>query len=112
MGVDPGKLPAMKNLLREQLDLLLTEPPSSEEIEEARHHLLGRYVSAAQSNPELTESLAGQWVLRGGLETEDDLKRRLENISRQDILDILPAFAGGSIVAIRNPAQADNRKNP
>jgi zinc protease len=110
MGVDPDKLPAMKKLLREQLDLLLTQPPSIEEVEEARRHLLGRYVSAAQSNRELAESLASQWVLRGRLETEDDLKRRLENISRQDILDILPAFTGGSIVAVRNPAKADTSK--
>ncbi len=104
MGVDPDKLPAMKRLLREQLDLLITNPPSAEEIEAARNHLLGRHVSAALSNRELADSLAAQWVWNGDLESGDELKRRLENISRDDVVALLPAFTSGSIVSIRNPS--------
>ena len=102
-GVDPQKLLAMKALLREQLDLLLTSPPSAAEIEAARSHLLGRFVSAAQSNDELAANLAGQWILHAGLSDYDALKRRLDRVSRQDILQMLPAFTRGSIVAVRNP---------
>jgi hypothetical protein len=102
-GVDPQKLDAMKALLREQLDLLISRPPSTDEIEAARNHLLGRFVSAAQSNGELAESLARQWILHGSLPAYDDLKRRLDEVSRQDILQLLPAFSRGTVVSVRNP---------
>jgi len=104
-GVDPAKLPAMKSLLREQLKLLITNPPSAAEIEEARTHLLGRYISAAQSNAELAESLANKWILYGRLTGYEDLKRQLEAVSRQDIMQMLPAFTNGSIVSVRNPSE-------
>jgi predicted Zn-dependent peptidase len=102
-GVDPNKLPAMKDLLREQLELLISEPPSAAEIEAARSHLLGRYISAAQSNRELTETLVSQWILHGSLRGYADLKRSLDEVSRQDLMQILPAFTRGSIVSVRNP---------
>ncbi|MGA9575123.1 MAG: insulinase family protein [Lysobacterales bacterium] len=102
-GVDPQKLTAMKELLRQQLDLMLTRPPSAEEIEAARSHLLGRFVSAAQSNAELAENLASQWILYGHLPGYDDLKRQLDAVSRQDIMQMLPAFTHGAIVSVRNP---------
>jgi len=104
-GVDPGKLPLMKKLLREQLDLLLSQPPSHEEIEAARNHLLGRYVSAAQSNRELSESLTRQWILHGSLQTVDDLESRLKNVTLHDIMEALHAFTRGSVVSIRNPSR-------
>jgi len=102
-GVDLQKHDAMKALLREQLDLLISRPPSTDEIEAARSHLLGRFVSAAQSNGELAESLARQWLLHGSLPDYADLKHRLDQVSRQDILQLLPAFTRGTIVSVRNP---------
>jgi predicted Zn-dependent peptidase len=95
----------MKKLLREQLDLLLSQPPSHEEIEAARNHLLGRYVSAAQSNRELSESLTRQWILHGSLQTVDDLESRLKNVTLHDIMEALHAFTRGSVVSIRNPSR-------
>ncbi len=103
-GVDPQKHDAMTALLREQLDLLISRPPSTDEIEEARSHLLGRFVSAAQSNGELAESLARQWLLQGSLPDYADLKHRLDQVSRQDILQVLRAFSRGSILSVRNPS--------
>jgi predicted Zn-dependent peptidase len=102
-GVDPQKLTAMKTLMREQLDRMISEPPSAAEIEAARTHLLGRFVSASQSNGELAASLARQWILHGGLPGYDDLKRRLDAVGEDDIMRMLPAFTNGSIVSVRNP---------
>jgi zinc protease len=104
-GVDPQKLTAMKTLMREQLDRMTSEPPSAAEIEAARSHLLGRFVSAAQSNGELAASLASQWILHGSLPGYDDLKRRLDAVSRDNIMKMLPAFTRGSIVSVRNPPE-------
>jgi predicted Zn-dependent peptidase len=103
IGVDPDKLPAMKKLLREELDWLVTELPSAEEVEEARAHLLGRFASAAQSNRELAETLSNQWILYGDLPDYERLERQLKNVSSQQIIELLPAFTEGSIVSIRNP---------
>ena len=102
-GVDPQKLAAMKTLLREQLDLMISDPPSADEISAARSHLLGRFVSAAQSNGELADNLANQWILHGGLPDYDNLKRRLYAVGQDEIMKMLPAFTNGSIVSVRNP---------
>jgi predicted Zn-dependent peptidase len=104
MGVDPDKLPAMKRLLRETLDGLLSDPPSQQEVDEARNHLLGRYVSAAQSNRELADELARQWFWFGHPLEDAELRQRLDSVKRQDVVNLLPAFARGSTVVIRNPS--------
>jgi zinc protease len=102
IGVDPDKLPAMKELLQEELTRLVSEPPSQQEVDEARQHLLGRHVSAAQSNRELAGSLARQWFWYTKLLDYDELENQLSAVQRQDIIDFLPAFIAGSTVVIRN----------
>lgn len=103
IGVDPDKLPAMEKLLRDELARMLSMPPTENEIAEARAHLLGRDISAAQSNSELADKLAREWVLQGRLPDHDGLKKRLDSISREDVLKLLPEFTSGSIVTVRNP---------
>jgi len=102
-GVDADKLDAMKTLLGEEIFRLLSDPPSEQEVAEARAHLLGRQVSAAQSNRELTATLADHWLLYGDLPDHEGLKQRLDDISRDEIIQLLPAFTRGSTVSIRNP---------
>ncbi len=103
MGVDEDKLPAMKDLLHQELRRLVREPPSQQEIDEARQHLLGRQISVAQSNPELTDNLARQWFWYGHLVDYKELEQRLAAVRRRDLIALLPAFTGGSTIAIRNP---------
>ncbi len=103
MGVDPDKLPAMQQLLRATLNELVDRPPSQQEVDEARHHLLGRYRSAAQSNPELADRLARDWLWYGQPLTYKELQHRLDTVQRQDIIDLLPAFTLGTTVSILNP---------
>jgi predicted Zn-dependent peptidase len=105
MGVDPDKMPAMQALLRNEITRLRNEPPTDEEIAESRSYLRGRYISAAQSNPELADRLTLQWILLGRLENIEDFEKRLEAASRQDILNILPAITFGSVAAVKNPAE-------
>jgi zinc protease len=104
MGVDPDKLPAMRDLLRGELQRLLSMPPTQADLDEARRHLLGRQLSAAQSNRELADRLAREWLWYGELLDYGDLRQRLEPVTLQDLLAVLPAFAGGAIVAVRNPS--------
>jgi hypothetical protein len=104
MGVDPDQLPAMRELLRGELARLLSEPPTQADLDEARRHWLGRQLSAAQSNRELADRLAREWLWYGELTGHDDLRQRLERVTLQDLLDALPAFTAGTIVAVRNPS--------
>jgi predicted Zn-dependent peptidase len=103
MGVDPDKMPAMQQLFRATLNELMDNPPSQQEVDEARQHLLGRYRSAAQSNPELADRLARDWLWYGQPLTYKDLQHRLDAVQRQDIIDLLPAFISGTTVSILNP---------
>ncbi len=103
MGVDPDKLPAMQQLFRTTLHELADRPPSQQELDEARQHLLGRYRSAAQSNLELADRLARDWLWYGQPLTYKDLQHRLDAVRRQDIIDLLPAFIAGTTVSILNP---------
>jgi zinc protease len=102
-GVDPAKLPAMRDLLGAELERLQSEPPTLSEIDEARRHLLGRFVSAAQSNDELADRLAQEWLWYGKLPDYRSLEARLNAVTREDVLRVLPAFTAGTVVAVRNP---------
>ncbi len=57
----------MEAELRAQLARLATDPPTAAEVEAARSHLLGRDLTAAQSNEEWTAKLAREFVETGGL---------------------------------------------
>jgi predicted Zn-dependent peptidase len=105
MGVDPNQLPAMKQLLRATLIELETHPPTQQEVDEARNHLLGRFLSAAQSNAELVNRLSLNWLWHGSLPTYAEMQKLYGAVQRQDILNLLPAFTRGSVVAVQNPAE-------
>jgi len=103
IGVDPAKLPAMRSLLRSELDRLQQEPPSQAEIDEARRHLLGRFVSADQSNAELADRLSREWLWYGKLVDYEMLSAELGSVTREEVLAILPEFTAGALIAVRNP---------
>lgn len=100
VGVDPEKLGALKKLMKAELRRLLKEPPTVEEVEEAKRHFVGRARSAAQSNAELSSKLAEQWLWYGDILTPETLDRMLGDITRQDVLDVVPAFIDGATIVV------------
>ena len=100
-GVDPQKLETMTELLKSELRRLADEPPSDAEIAEARNHLVGRARSAAQSNEELTASLATQWIWFGRLQSPDELRQQLDEISDDQVRAVAKQFARGTITTVR-----------
>jgi hypothetical protein len=100
VGVDSDKLDALRALLISEFDRLLDDPPTLAEVEEAKSHFVGRARSAAQSNAELATALAQQWLWYGDTQTVKQLERRLAPISRQDVLDAIPAFIRGTTIVI------------
>jgi predicted Zn-dependent peptidase len=102
MGVDPAKLAPMEALLREQLELLRTSPPSEAELAEAKANLLGRMRSAAESNEEISARLALQWLWYGRLLEPDEIDKALSTITVRDLAKIAPAFTEGAFAVVSN----------
>jgi predicted Zn-dependent peptidase len=99
-GVDPDKADAMEAELRAELARLVSEPPSADEVAAARNHLLGRDLTAAQSNEELTAKLARNFVETGGLRSHEQLHALFETITPQDLAVAAPSFIKGTIVRV------------
>ena len=99
-GVDPDKADAMEGELRAQLARLATEPPTATETDAARNHLLGRDLTAAQSNEEWTAKLAREFVETGGLRPHAELRAQLEAITPADLAAAARAFAAGTIIRV------------
>ncbi|MEA3058114.1 MAG: zinc protease, partial [Sphingomonadales bacterium] len=99
-GVDPDKADAMEAELRSQLAQLASDPPSPGEVAAARDHLLGRDLTAAQSNDELTRKLARQFVETGGLRSHEQLRAELMSITPADLAAAAPTFARGTIISV------------
>lgn len=100
-GVDPGKIEPLEALLRAELARLADEPPTIAEIEEAKTHFIGRKRSAAQSNEEIAEAMATEWLWFGDLDTSKSLERRLAGVSRDDVVAVVPAFTAGRLLLVR-----------
>jgi predicted Zn-dependent peptidase len=99
-GVDPDKADAMEAELRAQLARLSIEPPSPREVAAARNHLLGRDLTAAQSNDELTKKLAREFIEIGGLRSHEQLRAELMSISPAELTGAIRAFASGTIIRV------------
>lgn len=101
IGVDPDKQEAMRALLKSELARALNEPPTGEELAEAKRHLIGRRISEAQSNPEIAAALAREWLTQGALRDGADYAGVVNAVSLEAVRALLPAFAGGDIVTIK-----------
>jgi len=99
-GVDAAKADALEAELKAQLAALQANPPSAAEVDAARRHLLGRDISAAQSNGALAERLGRQFVETGGIRSHQELEALLRSITPADIAAIAPAFARGTILRV------------
>ena len=100
-GVDSTKADAMEAELKLQLARLATDdPPTAAEVEAARRHLLGRDLSAAQSNEEIADRLARQFLETGGLRSHRELEAILDTITPADVAAAVPAFVRGTILRV------------
>ena len=99
-GVDPGKADAMETELRAQLAHLVEQPPTAEELTAARSHLAGRDLTAAQSNDELADKLAREFVETGSLRSHQQLQSMLQAVTRADLAAAARDFANGTLIRV------------
>ena len=108
-GVDPDKADAMEAELGAQIARLVANPPSTAEVEAARNHLLGRDLTAAQSNEELAAKLAREFVETGGLRSHEQLREQLQTIMPADLAALAPDLANGTLIRV-DVQQPESRK--
>ena len=99
-GVDPSKLDAFRTVLAEEVARLAAEPPTEDEVAEAKRYLVGRRESAAQSNAELSAMLAREWLWYGGMVPADALERRLSSVHREDVIEAARRFGRGATIVV------------
>lgn len=100
-GVDPEKVDAFRALMKAEIARLASEPPTDAEIVEAKRHLLGRKISAAQSNEEIADALIRDFLAVGRPESAKEFAARLEKVSREDVLNAVKALQKGAVVTVR-----------
>ena len=103
-GVDSGKVEAFRDLMKSEIARLKTEPPTDAEIAEAKRHLLGRKISAAQSNEEIAEAMLKDFLAVGRPESAEEFAAGLERVTREDVLNALDALQKGAVVTVRGKA--------
>jgi predicted Zn-dependent peptidase len=101
IGVDPAKLDAMRTLMDETLRDLAERPPTGTEIEAAKSHLLGRRLTAAQSNQEVSAELIDDWVGHGGLLSDEEFAAAVNAVSLEDVERVIPEFVAGTTIVVR-----------
>ncbi|MFC2953702.1 M16 family metallopeptidase [Marinicaulis aureus] len=111
IGVDPDKQQALLETLKAELARFQSEPPDEAELAEAKRHLIGRKISAAQSNEEITAALAQDWAGQG-LTTIEDFSAAVNAVTLDELRDVLPAFADGDVVAISAGGEKQDRMPP
>jgi zinc protease len=105
MGVNPERLAATRDRFRNLMDELRVHPPTAAEIDEARAHLIGRRLTASQSDEEMSAFQAREWIEQGRLLSQEEWERRVRAVSREDVLRIIPRFlAGATAVVDTRPA--------
>lgn len=101
-GVNPALQDQLEELFRQQISGLQKRPPSAAEVNEARSHLAGRLLTARQSNVELAEGLAQQWLWFGRLASQQEQLAALEKLDEEQVLKAVPAFVEGAFAVIRS----------
>ncbi len=101
IGVDPAKLGTMGDLLAAELRRLAEAPPTETELADAKAALVGRRISAAQSNEEVSAELVEEWVGRGRLLSDEEFAAAVNAVSRQDLERVIPAFSAGTTIVVK-----------
>lgn len=99
-GVNPDKLSIVKQRFQELMRGLVSNPPSSKEIAEAKNNLIGRRKTAYQSNREISGFLVQEFLEQGKLLSEQEFEKRVNSVTEDQLKSIIPQFLGGVTAVI------------
>lgn len=99
-GVNPNQLQSLRSRFMEVMNDLKQNPPTEAELVEAKEHLIGRRLTAYQSNEELSGFYCQEWVEQGRLLAFDEFERKVRAITLQQVRSIIPSFLNGARVTV------------
>jgi predicted Zn-dependent peptidase len=99
-GVNPGNLNETTKEFQRLMQDLVANPPTREEIDEAKEHLSGRRITAFQSNEELSAFYVREWIEQKKLIEQEEFERRINAVTPEDVRRIIPDFIKGVHVTI------------
>jgi zinc protease len=106
MGVNPDNLKAARSVFDEVMNDLKKNPPDDAEVNAAKQHLIGRRISAYQSNEELTGFYAREWLEQGKLISQTEFEKIVRAITPDQVRKVIPGFLHGARVTIdTSPSQ-------
>jgi predicted Zn-dependent peptidase len=99
-GVNPDKLLETKAEFEGLMQQLQSNPPTQAELEEAKEHLIGRRISAYQSNEELTGFYVREWIEQNRILSQAEFDKRVHAVTLDQIHRIIPRFLNGAYVVV------------
>jgi hypothetical protein len=99
-GVNPDKLDAAGSEFRKIIQALKTNPPTEQELAEAKEHLIGRRQTAYQSNEELSAFFVREWMEQGRIVGHLEFEKRVRAVTLEQLHRIVPEFLNGVIAII------------
>ncbi|HEX4966155.1 MAG TPA: insulinase family protein [Thermoanaerobaculia bacterium] len=105
LGVNPERLAPTRQGFGELMADLRLHPPTADEVEEAKTYLIGRRLTAPQSDDEIAAFLAREWIEQGRILSQEEWERRVRAVSREDVLRIVPRFLAGATVVVDTRAR-------
>jgi zinc protease len=99
-GVNPDKLVETRSEFQKLMNNLLENPPTGRELSEAKEHLIGRRITAYQSNEELSGFYAREWIEQQRLLTQTEFENKVNAVTLQQIKAIIPKFLKGVSVTV------------
>ena len=99
-GVDPDKLERSRIEFSRILQDLKTKPPTQQELEEAQNHLIGRRITAYQSNEELSAFYAREFIEQGRIMTQQEFEQRVRAVTLSQVRAIVSRFLEGAIAVV------------
>lgn len=105
MGINPDNLQKARAVFDEVMQNLQKNPPTEAEIDEAKQHLIGRRISAYQSNQELSGFYAREWLEQGKLISQQEFEKKVRAVTPDQVRKIVPQFLDGARVTIDTSSQ-------
>lgn len=105
MGINPDNLHKARAVFDEVMQDLQKNLPTDAEINEAKQHLIGRRISAYQSNEELSGFYAREWLEQGKLVSQQEFEKKVRAVTPDLVRNLIPQFLDGARVTIDTSSQ-------
>jgi len=102
VGTDPQNTTKVQKVLQEELDRIIEEPPTQEELERAKQQYKTSYLSTQESNDAISEHLSTHRAL--GTDSLDEALAKLDRVTPEQVQGVAKEYLGKpSITAVVAP---------